>query len=248
MSGVGSLAQSLVRRWAPPGPRNRPRPAPLGSVASAAQRFSTGLGSPPPIRRLLSGPAPVRPATRTPNVRPPLWWIPWSATEDNGSGRHQSAAGSAVSGPAPAHPQGPAAGGAGTRPEPTVPVRTPKTIANDVAAASGDRPAANRYSPVHQVHQVHRVLRALRVPPTRQVPQTRQVPPRQQRRLPVLAGAGAVGRSARRRYRLVGIACCAGQSALFPPWTVTDPAPPPPPWQARRFPCAVPPRSSSRGR
>src|SRR6478752_5091089 len=74
--GGGGLGLSVARRWAPPGPRSRARPAPLGSVAEAAMRFSAGLGRPPQIRRQLAGPASVRPASGFGPVRPPLWWLP----------------------------------------------------------------------------------------------------------------------------------------------------------------------------
>ncbi len=74
--GGGGLGRSVARRWAPPGPRSRARPAPLGSVAEAAMRFSAGLGRPPQIRRQLAGPASVRPASGFGPVRPPLWWLP----------------------------------------------------------------------------------------------------------------------------------------------------------------------------
>ena len=60
---LGALGPSVARRWAPPGPRSRARPAPLGSVAVAAMRFSAGLGRSPQIRRQLAGPASIRPAT-----------------------------------------------------------------------------------------------------------------------------------------------------------------------------------------
>src|SRR6476646_8578612 len=74
--GGGGLGLSVARRWAPPGPRSRARPAPLGSVAEAAMRFSAGLGRAPQIRRQLAGPASVRPAGGLDLVRPPLWWLP----------------------------------------------------------------------------------------------------------------------------------------------------------------------------
>src|SRR6478752_5938222 len=73
---MGALGPSVARRWAPPGPRTRARPAPLGSVAVAAMRFSAGLGRSPQIRRHLAGPAPIRPATSLGPGRPPVWWLP----------------------------------------------------------------------------------------------------------------------------------------------------------------------------
>ena len=79
---MGALGPSVARRWAPPGPRSRARPAPLGSVAVAAMRFSAGLGRSPQIRRQLAGPAPIRPATSLGPVRPPLWWLPTEHRSD----------------------------------------------------------------------------------------------------------------------------------------------------------------------
>ncbi len=70
------LGFSVARRWTPPGPRVRSRPAPLGSVAVAAVRFTAGLGRAPRVRRQLAGPAPIRRAGVSANVAPPRWWVP----------------------------------------------------------------------------------------------------------------------------------------------------------------------------
>ncbi len=77
--GNSVFGNSVARRWAPPGPRTRPRPAPLGSVAAAAVRFSAGLGQVPQVRRQLAGPKPIRAAGASGaagNVAPPRWWVP----------------------------------------------------------------------------------------------------------------------------------------------------------------------------
>ena len=95
---------SVARRWAPPGPRSRPRPAALGSVAAAAGRFSAGLGRAPQIRRQLAGPV-IRAAKSPGPVRPPLWWRQPCALRTGWGGRRP-----AVVGPRSAAATGRAAG------------------------------------------------------------------------------------------------------------------------------------------
>ena len=71
------LGRAIGVRLRRPGPPvGLPRPAPIGSVASAATRFALGWGRPVAVRRLLAGPArPVRAADAGPAaVRPPRWW------------------------------------------------------------------------------------------------------------------------------------------------------------------------------
>jgi len=87
-SDTSPFGNSVARRWAPPGPRSRPRPAPPGSVAAAALRFSAGLGRLPQIRRQLAGPAPIRAVGNAGQVAPPRWWLPAPARSDDGWGVH----------------------------------------------------------------------------------------------------------------------------------------------------------------
>ena len=80
-SSIG-LGRDAARRWARPGPPGRARPAPLGSIAAAAARFSAGLTRAPQIRRELAGPGEIRPSRVPETMRPPRWWSP--APEDLG--------------------------------------------------------------------------------------------------------------------------------------------------------------------
>ncbi len=78
------LGRAAAERWARPGPAGRPRPAPLGSVAAAAMRFSAGIARPPKVRRQLAGPGEIRPGRLPEKLRPPRWWSPTAA--DSGAG------------------------------------------------------------------------------------------------------------------------------------------------------------------
>src|SRR6478736_3726824 len=91
-SDTSPFGNSIARRWTPPGPRTRVRPAPLGSVAAAAMRFTAGLGHVPQVRRQLAGPAPIRPAGAAGNVAPPRWWTPAPARTESSWGSSSSAA------------------------------------------------------------------------------------------------------------------------------------------------------------
>src|ERR1700712_2771033 len=79
------LGRAAARRWSRPGPPGKPRPAPLGSVAAAAQRFSAGLARAPQVRRQLAGPGEIRPGNMPEGMRPPRWWRP-AAAADGGIG------------------------------------------------------------------------------------------------------------------------------------------------------------------
>src|ERR1700712_5717542 len=79
------LGRAAARRWSRPGPPGKPRPAPLGSVAAAAQRFSAGLARAPQVRRQLAGPGEIRPGKMPEGMRPPRWWRP-AAAADGGIG------------------------------------------------------------------------------------------------------------------------------------------------------------------
>ena len=69
------LGAAVAQRWRRPGPVSRPRPAAIGSLASAAARFAAGSGRPVAVRRALAGPAPVLAQVRVADtVRPPRWW------------------------------------------------------------------------------------------------------------------------------------------------------------------------------
>ena len=70
------LGRAAVRRWARPGPPGRRRPAPLGSLAAASQRFVAGIARPPEIRRQLAGTGELRTrrASAVDAVAPPRWW------------------------------------------------------------------------------------------------------------------------------------------------------------------------------
>ena len=90
--GATALGRSAARRWSRPGPPGRRRPAPLGSVAAAAARFSAGLARPPEVRRQLAGPGEIRPGRLPENLRPPRWWRPPAEAETSvtAQGSHPS--------------------------------------------------------------------------------------------------------------------------------------------------------------
>ena len=74
-----ALGRAVYMRFRPPGPPlRRPRPAPIGSLASASTRFVASLARPPAVRRSLRGPAGDRllspAALSDAPVRPPRWW------------------------------------------------------------------------------------------------------------------------------------------------------------------------------
>lgn len=70
------LGREVAARLSRPGPRlGRLRPASIGSIASASQRFAHALARPVPARRMLQGPVPVSAhSVRAATVRPPRWW------------------------------------------------------------------------------------------------------------------------------------------------------------------------------
>ena len=109
-NGTSPFGNAVARRWAPPGPRSRPRPAPLGTVGAAAVRFSVGLGQVPQVRRQLAGPKPIRAAGAAGtagNVAPPRWWVPAPARTESSWGAGSSAGGVGASG---GHAGGPGGG------------------------------------------------------------------------------------------------------------------------------------------
>jgi hypothetical protein len=76
------LGRDVVLRLRLPGPPRRRRPARIGSLASASQRFAAALSQPVHIRGGLRGPRVVpAPPLRGATTRPPRWWRPVTRIE-----------------------------------------------------------------------------------------------------------------------------------------------------------------------
>ncbi len=121
------LGRTVAQRWSRPGPPGRQRPAPLGSVAAGALRFSAGLARPPQVRRQLAGPGEIRPGRLPENLRPPRWWNPSIAGEPA-----PAVAASAGSTPGSARPMAPVGWGAVAAVRPTLPARGLRRAAKGV--------------------------------------------------------------------------------------------------------------------